>query len=419
MTHQFEKGDNTMTSEENSEHLAGRGKSADAPHSDMWRDPAELPEGLPWYTRGGHEILQTGDPGKIMRFYRAFRDMTQEKLAERIGVDRTSISNYERGERPLQDVKLRRLVADALEIPCAALGIDATLQEDHVAMLETGESVVRLARTAREQGCASESLRELDRLVNALEGRAQSGRATRGDMMLLASARAEVGVALGDLLPEAHLASAARWAGAGATVLTGLDGEPRRAAHALAMHGNELRKAGDLDLAVTSLRDAIELSPDLETRATAHLLLARAASVAHDTAQFDRSIRECRRALESDPSISNYFINPFSLREVELRGLLLTRRHREAEQVAGRVADAGTGPAAWGVLERVTMAQFYVAVGEMGEAADEIGRVIPRASALRLPHQVERAVRLAEDAHLYDLARKGQQAVRSMSHPLR
>ncbi|MFD7121049.1 XRE family transcriptional regulator [Streptomyces sp. NPDC059922] len=377
-----------------------------------------IPECVPWYTVQGNEVLRSGDLGAILRYYRTFHRISQVQLSERINVDRSYISHMETQKRRVESIRDRIALADRLDIPYAALGISGVGQQDHIEMIANGESVVRLSRIAREEGRATDALRELDRLVRALEARAQRGKAMRGEMVLLAAARAEAGVALGDLLPEAHLSAAAHWTGSGARMIAYLEGEQRLSAHALSMHGNELRKAGDLGQAMETLQRAIEISPDPGGRATASLLLARAASESGNVAMLDQCVGKCWNALEQDPSISNFFVNPFSLREVELRGFLLTGRRREAERVASRAtATTGAPSPTWEVMERVTMAQFFLATGETDAAAEALRDAIFDAQTLRLPHQVERAVRLAESAHLDDLVQIGKQAVIAIPSP--
>ncbi|MFB7227167.1 helix-turn-helix transcriptional regulator [Streptomyces fimicarius] len=385
---------------------------------DSWPPPTPLPEGVPWHTLQGNRVLRSGNLGVILRYYRTFHKLSQERLSELIGMDRTAISRLETQARRVESIRDRARIADLLGVPHAALGIGLAGRSDHADMITFGESVVRLSRTAREQGRAPDALRELDRLVRALEGRAQSGKATRADMVLLGTARTEVGVALGDLLPEAHLGASVQWTGSGAGVISSLEGEPRLSAHSLGMYGNELRKAGCLDRAVATLQTSLQVSVDLNGRATASLLLARAASEIGDSALFDQCVEKCRRALEEDASISNFFVNPFSLREVELRGFLITDRRNAAERIGSRSVDIGQPSHTWRVIERVTMGQLYVAIGERKEAAAELQAAIVEAHALRLPHQLERAVRVARSANLEDLVQFGNDYLRGFSGSL-
>ncbi|MEV8395763.1 MULTISPECIES: hypothetical protein [unclassified Streptomyces] len=359
-------------------------------------------------------MLRSGNLGAILRYYRTFHQISQARLSELINIDRTLVSRLETSDRRLESITDRIRLADRLGIPHVAFGIGSAGQQDHMEMIACGESVVRLSLVAREQGNPTDALRELNRLVRALEDRTRNGKATRGDISLLATARTEVGVALGDLLPEAHLDAAVQWTGSGTRMTEFLEDEPRLSAHTLRMHGNELRKAGDIDGAVEALQRAVEISSDLGGRATASLLLARAASENGNVAMLDQCIEQCRQALEQDPSISNFFINPFSLREVELRGLLLTARHRDAERVATQATVMGAPPPTWGVIERVTMAQFYLTTGETDVAAVELRAAILDAQILRLPHQVERAVRLAKSANLDHLIHAGEEAVKAI-----
>ncbi|MFJ3625800.1 hypothetical protein ACIPQ3_06885 [Streptomyces albidoflavus] len=274
--------------------------------------------------------------------------------------------------------------------------------------------MVHLAMAAREQGRAADALLELDALVGIVETRAREARATRQDMMLLAVARVAVGVALGDLLPEAHLGLAALWAASGAELLSRLEGEPSRLAHALRMQGNELRKAGRLEEAVTTLQRARVMSPDLKGKATTSLLLARAASETGDVALLTQSVEHCRQALEQEPDIASFFLNPFSLREVELRGLLLTSSGKAAERVATRAPSFSSPPPAWTVMERVTMAHFHLVTDDKETAAANLRGAIHDARSLHLPHQIERAVRLARTARLDDLVDTGTEVLRTM-----
>jgi transcriptional regulator with XRE-family HTH domain len=381
-------------------------------------NPPDLPACTPWYTRQGNDVLVSRDFAAILRFYRRFHGMSQESLAQLLRVDRTLLSRWETGNRPVGSVRDRHMIAEQLRIPPGCVGLDGAGARDHAELISFGFSVVRLATAAREEGRSADALRELDQLVEALDERVRSGRAGREDVLLLAAARTEIGVALGDLLPEAHLGAAALWTGSGVRMLKGLDGEPRLSAHALRMYGNELRKAGAGDRAMNTLRRAAELAPDIEGQATANLLLARAASEAGAAALMDEYTQRCRRQLEQAPSISNYFVNPFSLREVRLRGLLLTDQRDGAERFANASSVIGKPSPTWAVMERVTMAQFHLATGEKDVAESELDAAMSAARAAQLPHQVERAIRLAESAGLLHIVQTGIEIISTMTSSL-
>ena len=76
-----------------------------------------------------------------------------------------------------------------------------------------------------------------------LPARIFAGYAVAEAMRLLAQARVSLGVALGHLLPEERLATAARWTGRALRIARDL-GDGELLAFVLRMHGNELRKSG-------------------------------------------------------------------------------------------------------------------------------------------------------------------------------
>src|SRR5207248_7624470 len=108
------------------------------------------------------------------------------------------------------------------------------------AMLQFGESAIRLAAIARQAGHGADAVNELWPLVTRLETRVADGHTERDVLLLLARARAELGVSLGYVLPEERLAAAARWTGRALWLAKRLD-QQELLALALRVHGNELR----------------------------------------------------------------------------------------------------------------------------------------------------------------------------------
>ena len=98
-------------------------------------------------------------------------------------------------------------------IPPHMLGIAGPDDADFAAMLAFGSSVIRLADIARHSGRAADAVSELWPLITRLGTRVAAGHAEAETMRLLAQARVSFGVALGHLLPEERLATAARWTG--------------------------------------------------------------------------------------------------------------------------------------------------------------------------------------------------------------
>jgi len=111
-------------------------------------------------------------------------------------------------------------------LPFHVLGVADPDGADFAALVQFGDSVVRLAEVARRSGRAVEAVNELWPLVARLEARAADGRIERDTLHLLASARLALGVSLGTVLPEERLTGAAAWTGKALVLARPLDDEP-------------------------------------------------------------------------------------------------------------------------------------------------------------------------------------------------
>ncbi len=191
--------------------------------------------------RGG--VLATRAPGVVMRAYRQANRMTQQQLADLLGYDRTYISMIECGRRAITDRETLTRIARKLAIPPHALGVAEPDDGDFTSMMEFGASVIRLAEVARHSGRAAEAVNELWPLITGLETRIAAGHAEHQVLILLTHARAAFGIALGHLLPDEQVATAARWTGKALRIAQHI-GDRQLLAYVLRMHGNELRKAG-------------------------------------------------------------------------------------------------------------------------------------------------------------------------------
>jgi hypothetical protein len=175
-------------------------------------------------------------------------------------------------------------------------------------------------------------------------------------MRLLCLARMSLGIALGHLLPDERLATAARWTGRALRIAWQLGDRPLLGM-VLRMHGNELRKAGHPAAGTTRLRQALQVDDDPARQGAGLLLLARAAAESGQADLFDAATSRCARALET-ASQQDVLFNPFTLREVRLRGLLAMRRTAQAVDLAARYpADSGPPSPYWRVIERITTAE--------------------------------------------------------------
>lgn len=243
-----------------------------------------------WSSPDASRALRTRELGQILRTYRRLNGISQERLAVLLGYDKTYISMIETRRRVINDVGTLRQIAHTLGIPVHALGVTEADDATFAAMMQFAGSVLSLAEIARKSGHASDAVDELWPLVARLESRAAEGLIERESLAVLGQARLSLGVALGTLLPDEKLTSAAKWAGRALLIATHL-GEPVFMTEALTMHGNELRKAGRIPVAMMRLRHAIVRSADAGTGATANAMLARAAGEAGQAELFDDTMR--------------------------------------------------------------------------------------------------------------------------------
>ncbi|OLT15505.1 hypothetical protein BJF78_01645 [Pseudonocardia sp. CNS-139] len=342
----------------------------------------------------------------MLRTYRRLNGISQERLAALLGYDKTYISMIETRRRVINDVGTLRQIAHTLGIPVHALGVTEADDATFAAMMQFAGSVLSLAEIARKSGHASDAVNELWPLVARLESRAAEGLIERESLAVLGRARLSLGVALGTLLPEEKLTSAAKWTGRALLIATHLD-EPAFMTEALTMHGNELRKAGRIPAAIIRLRHAIARSADASTGAAACAMLARAAGEAGHAELFDDTMNNYRRQLDRAPD-SGMLANEFTFREVHLRGLAGTRRAARAIEILRRPGTAVPAAPQWTAIERITAGAVLLAADEREEAEAALATGLRHAESARLPHQVQRAVRVATAGNLDAVADAGR-----------
>ncbi|GAA0480257.1 helix-turn-helix domain-containing protein [Streptomyces stramineus] len=347
-----------------------------------------------WATPQAETVLARRDLGAILRFHRHVHGQNQTTLGDQLGYDKTYISALETGKRTIDDVGSLRRIATTLRLPPHVLGITDAADLDHQAVIQFGESTVRLAEIARQSGHASEAVEELWPLVARLEARVDDGYAERDGLHLLARARVGLGVALGNILPEERLATAAHWT-AKSLPIADYFGDPGFRSYALRMHGNELRKAGLRGAAVTRLTRAAALAPDRDARAAVLPLLARAAGALGDDHLFDTVVEECGHLLDDGVQHTSLF-NPFALHEVKVRGLVTTGRIRDAIRLID-ITPVLTTPVApqWRVIELVTVGHVRLLGGDRTGAEQPLTQATAEGAAQRLPHQLQRVIRTA------------------------
>ncbi|MEZ0070268.1 transcriptional regulator with XRE-family HTH domain/predicted negative regulator of RcsB-dependent stress response [Streptacidiphilus sp. MAP12-20] len=348
----------------------------------MWR----------WATPAAQDVLATRNLGSILRHYRLQNSLTQTELGQQLGYEKTYISLLETGRRTIDDVNALRQIAGTLRLPPHTLGVTDAGDTDVAAMLQFGHSTIHLADISRQSGLASAAIDELWPLVARLEARVEDGHSEREVLELLAKARTSLGVALGHILPEERMATAARWTGKAVHLTKHLD-DPSTHTTALRMHGNELRKAGLLNAAVDRLQHAVEIATTAEQRAAAIPLLARAAGECGSGELFDQAFRDAQALLDKGVAHTSLF-NPYSLHEIRLRGLVATGRVQQAIKLLdGSPAPGVRVTPQWAVISHVTAGRVLLLAGDRTSSAERFCRAIEEASGHRLPHQLQRVLR--------------------------
>ncbi|MER6396064.1 helix-turn-helix transcriptional regulator [Kitasatospora sp. NPDC001603] len=344
-----------------------------------------------WTTPRAQDILRRRSLPEILTFYRQLNQLPQEELGTLLGYSTSYISRVENGNRTITDIGALRHIAQSLGLPPHVFGITDDADGDHHAMIQFGESVLRLAEIARQAGQAAAAVDELWPLVVRLEARAADGHTDTDVLRLLARARVGLGVALGHVLPEERLATAARWTGKGVAIARRLDDRALHA-HALRHHGNELRKAGLHHAALERLGRARDLSRTPDERAASVILLARAAGTAGATTVFDDAVVESRRLL--DTANATPLFSEFTLHEVQVRGLAATGRVPRAVELLERAPAPGfqTSPQ-WRIISAITAGQILLRRGDRDAAGEQMHAALDGAELHRLPHQVQRVIR--------------------------
>ena len=163
----------------------------------------------------------------------------------------------------------------------------------------------------------------------------------------------------------------------------------------LAMHGNELRKAGRTGAAIERIRRSIAVCADPTTRTSALAVLARAAGEAGHAELFDSTMTSYREHLDKIEN-KGLLSNRFTFHEVLLRGLVETGRARQAAKFMGAAQNISQAAAPqWIVIERVTAGEVLLANDDRDGAEDALQTALDGAERYRLPHQAQRAIRIA------------------------
>ena len=369
-----------------------------------------------WIDPAAARALRTRQLGPILRAYRSAAGLTQEQLAARLGYDKSYVSMIETVRRAVHDVPARRHIARSLAIPPHLLGVTDPDDTEHAAMVSFAQAVIRLADLARSAGRAVEAVNELWPLVARLEARAADGHLETDTLRVLGHAWTSLGTSLGTILPEERLSVAAQWTAKGVAATEQLD-DPAALGHALAMHGNELRK-NEHPSALATLERAAHMGPVGAGSSAAAALLARAAATTGDSARFTSAVARCQDLIQRNGPAGS-LLHPFSRWEIQLRGLLDLGEYTGAIKLAQDTpAEAPPSPQ-WEIIGQITLAAVLLHAGDYSQAGDLLVIAIDTASGRRLPHQIQRIVRITRDHKCLDLHHHAQTALaRTCSQPV-
>ncbi|MFI0712218.1 hypothetical protein ACH4SK_16455 [Streptomyces inhibens] len=108
-------------------------------------------------------------------------------------------------------------------------------------------------------------------------------------------------------------------------------------------------------------------------------------------------MQETDRLLDKTEHTSLF--NPYALHEIRLRGLIATDRIDIAIQLVEQGSPAPTTTVAprWRVIELITVAQVRLAAGDSCGAAQSLLTAVDEAGRQRLPHQLQRILRAADN----------------------
>jgi len=366
-----------------------------------------------WASSATRRALATRDLGQILSAYRSIHGITQHQLGELLGLDQSYVCRIENGRRIIRDAPTLRRITTRLGLPPRVVGLTTGKDDEFDAMCQFAESTLRLAEVARHAGRPMEAVRELWPLVARLESQSANAPADSDVLILLAGGCLALGTALGDVLPEEQLRNSARCTQRALQISDWLE-DPALKHHALNLHGNELRKGGDFSGAVTHFTAALGGDSSRQLRGDTLMLMARALGEMGDARGFDQTICDAEAHLLHCDEMTHLF-NPFSIREAHIRGLLSTGRADGAVHLltGGRQSHRAHGPVRpqWQVMERITVAGVLAAGRDVDGATDLLSGAIQDAETYSLPHQIQRAVRVADS-----MSAQGRTVIRSMAH---
>lgn len=345
----------------------------------------------------GPQASASGAVGDVLKRYRQQQGLSQAKLAELLHLDQSYVSRLETGRRQITSIRELRSIARRLGISPGEFGVNDTIKAQ--ASLDGFDprhalSVIRQARRRRTRGETLEASTDLATVepsvrVWALEHPDDESRMVRTELLFTRS------LILADLLPEDELPEAAK-AMSQAWRLTDRTTIDLPGAYLLSNLGNQLRRSGQLEVAVPVLERALAEQREPDDIVGTALLLAKATSTLRRSDNFSRSIRLARQHLDSCEA-GSALINDFALCEIEARGLLQLNKPARAVQVLNSRDGSSELLAVpqWRIIFTITRAEALLQTdADFDQAAELLTDAARAAQALHLPHQLQRIIRI-------------------------
>lgn len=96
-----------------------------------------------WSSRDAAAALATHDLATILRAYRRLNGLSQQRLADLLGYDKTYVSMIETGRRTISDISTHRHIARTLGLPAHLFDVTDGGDADFAAMVQFDDSTTR------------------------------------------------------------------------------------------------------------------------------------------------------------------------------------------------------------------------------------------------------------------------------------
>jgi tetratricopeptide (TPR) repeat protein len=274
--------------------------------------------------------------------------------------------------------------------------------------------IVRMSERLRNAGQASEAKRELAPTLEELFRAEAAGQRDEDFRLTMLDGLLAYTIINGDLSPEEETSQTIAIAKRAVRVANETEDEAALA-HALNALSNQQRIGGELSDAYKTIRRALPLRRGAADHCYSAVMLARIASETGDTATFRRAMRLAWENLERVDR-PTAVINPLSIGEIEVRGLLALGRPAEADQRLSEIDgySATTVAPQWRIILSITAGEIALAKGDEEGGLRILAAAAEAATRQFLPHQlqrIERALERARSEDARDLKRSVQRAI--------